>query len=476
MDVHDYLRVLRQRWRIVTGMALLALAGAIGVTLAATPVYQAQAQLFVSTAGGDDATSLLQGSSFTQQRVKSYADIVTSAQVLDPVIKSLRLDTTASELGNRITAEVPLDTVLINVTVRDESPAGSAAIAKAVASTFARTVVSLERPTAGGAALVKVSVVRNPVVPTTPVAPRPLVNGAIGLLLGLLVGLGLALLRDLLDKGVKNEHDLTAITDIPVIGGIIYDRDAPKHPLIVHVDPHSPMAEAYRQVRTNLRFVDVANESRSIVFTSAIPGEGKSTVAANLAITLAAAGSRTVLVEADLRQPMIAEYMGLEGAVGLTTVLIGSARLDEVVQQWGGSGLDVLACGATPPNPSELLGSAAMVDLLRELESRYEHVIIDSPPLLPVTDAAVLSRLGGGAVLVVGAGRVNRDQVKRAIDALESVDAQVLGVVMNRLPAKSLDAYSYYGYSSRDERKEPAAEVAPEPRRERETADESVRT
>jgi capsular exopolysaccharide synthesis family protein len=449
VDVHDYLRVLRQRWRIVTGMTLLSLVGAIAYTLAATPAYQAEAQLFVSTAGGDDTTSLLQGSSFTQQRVKSYADIVTSPQVLDPVIRSLNLGTTSPELATRITATVPIDTVLINVTVRDRNPVRAAQIAKAVAGTFATTVVQLERPTRQGPALVKVSVVRNPVVPVGPVSPRPMLNVAVGLVLGVLVGLGLALLRSLMDKGIKSEQDLETVTDLPVIGGIVFDSDAPKHPLVVHVDPHSPMAEAYRQVRTNLRFVDVANESRSIVFTSAIPGEGKSSVAANLAITLAAAGSRTVLVEADLRQPMVAEYMGLEGAVGLTTVLIGSARLDDVLQPWGrSSGLDVLACGPMPPNPSELLGSAAMVGLLRELENRYEHVIIDSPPLLPVTDAAVLSKLTGGAVMVVGAGRVDRDQVGKALDALAAVGAPVLGIVMNRLPAKSLDAYSYYGYSA----------------------------
>jgi capsular exopolysaccharide synthesis family protein len=449
VDVHDYLRVLHARWRIVIGTIAAFLIGAFVMTLSATPMYQAQAQLFVSTAGGDDATSLLQGSSFTQQRVKSYADIVTSPQVLNPVIESLNLQTTASELAGRITAEVPLDTVLINVTVRDSSADRSARIAKAVASTFTKTVVQLERPSRQGPALVKVSVVRNPAVPTEPVSPRPLLNAALGLVVGMLAGLGLALLRNLLDKGIKDEQDLAGITEVPVIGGIVYDSDAPKHPLVVHVDPHSPMAEAYRQVRTNLRFIDVANRSRSLVFTSAIPGEGKSSVAANLAITLAAAGSRTVLVEADLRQPMVAQYMGLEGAVGLTTVLIGSARLDDVLQPWGrSSGLDVLACGPMPPNPSELLGSAAMVNLLRELESRYEHIIIDSPPLLPVTDAAVLSKLTGGAVMVVGAGRVDRDQVRKALDALGAVDAQILGIVMNRVPVKSLDAYSYYGYSS----------------------------
>jgi capsular exopolysaccharide synthesis family protein len=448
VDLHDYIKMLRKRWRIVGSVPLLCVAGAGLVTIATAPVYQAQAQLFVSTAGGEDANSLLQGSSFTQQRVKSYADIVTSPQVLDPVISQLNLGTTSTELAGRVTAEVPLDTVLINVTVRDGSPERSAAIAGAVASRFSRTVVELERPSVDGPAPVKVSVVRKPAVPSAPVAPSPLRNTALGLMLGLVAGFGLGLLRDVLDKSVKGERDLQAFTHVPVIGGIGFDIDAPARPLIVHADPHSPRAETFRQLRTNLQFIDVANHPRSIVFTSSVPGEGKSSITANLAITLAAAGSRTVLVEADLRQPKVAEYLGLEGAVGLTSVLVGLAGLDDVLQPWGpDGGLDVLACGMIPPNPSELLGSAAMVALVRELESRYEHVIIDSPPLLPVTDAAVLSKLTGGAVMVVGAGRVNRDQVEKALESLGTVGAQVLGVVMNRLPTKGPDAYSYYGYT-----------------------------
>jgi capsular exopolysaccharide synthesis family protein len=459
VDLHDYLRVLRKRWRIIGGVAVLSLSIAVLATLAASPVYEARAQLFVSTAGSEDATSLLQGSSFTQQRVKSYADIVTSAQVLDPVIKSLGLETTAVELAGRIVADVPLDTVLINVTVRDGSPERSAAIASAVASTFTKTVVQLERPSSNGPAPVKVSVVRIPVVPSAPVLPNPLRNTALGLVLGLVAGFGLALVRDLLDKGVKGERDIQAVTDVPVIGGISFDPDAPERPLIVHVDPHSPRAEAFRQVRTNLQFIDVANHPRSIVLTSAMPGEGKSSVAANLAITLAATGSRTVLVDGDLRQPRLAEYMGLEGAAGLTTVLIGHAQLHDVLQPWGDQrGLDVLTCGPIPPNPSELLGSDAMVDLLRELESSYDHVIIDSPPLLPVTDAAVLSRRTGGAVMVVGVNRVNSDQLGKALEVLRTVGAPVLGVVANLLPAKGPDAYMYthYRYKYGGKREAPA--------------------
>ena len=446
MELRDYIRVLRKRWRLVALLALLCLGGATAATLAATPVYQADTQLFVSTQGGDDASQLLQGSSFTQQRVKSYADIVTSPIVLQPVIEQLSLSTTPQALAKQITAEAPLDTVLINVSVKDESPAQAQKIADEVGKTFGTVVMDLEKPSRSGATPVKVSVVRSPDLPTAPVSPNTKLNLALGLLVGLALGVGAAVLREVLDTSVKGESDVKQVTDTAVIGGIAYDPEAPNRPLIVQTDPHSTRAEAFRQLRTNLQFVDAANHPRSIVITSSVPGEGKSTTTANLAITLAAAGSRTCLVEGDLRRPRVAQYMGLEGAVGLTSVLIGRAELDDVLQPWGNGNLHVLACGPVPPNPSELLGSSAMDEVLRELEKRYDYVIIDAPPLLPVTDAAVVSKLAGGAVVVAASGKINRDQLGKALTTLDNVGARVLGVVMNFLPTKGPDAYAYYAY------------------------------
>lgn len=288
------------------------------------------------------------------------------------------------------------------------------------------------------------SVVREPQVPTSPVSPRPVRNLGIGLVLGLLVGLGLALLRDLLDTSIKSEADTKPVTDATVIGSIAFDSDAKVHPLIVQVDPHGGRSEAFRALRTNLKFVDVANHLNSITFTSSVPGEGKTTTTANLAITMAATGARVCVIEGDLRRPRLLSYLGLEGAVGLTDVLIGQTDVADVLQQFGTDGLFVLGAGPIPPNPSELLGSEAMRDTVRKLESEFDIVIIDAPPLLPVTDAAVVSTITGGTVLIVGAGLVNREQLRRAVGTLDSVGGNLLGLVLNRLPAASSDAYSYY--------------------------------
>jgi polysaccharide biosynthesis transport protein len=449
VELKDYIRVIRKRWQIIVAVTLVVVAGAALATALSPKIYQAQTRLFVSTAGSSDSGALLSGSNFTQQRVKSYADVITTPNVLDPVIQTLGLNTTAAKLGAQITATVPLDTVLIEVAVTNTDPRIAAEVADSVGKQFTRTVADLESVTKGQSSPVKVTVVSAPTVPTTPISPKPTRNLALGVVLGLLLGLGLALLRDLLDTTIKVEKDCSEVTDLPVIGGIAFDPDATKNPLIVQADPHSPRAEAFRTLRTNLQFVDAANHPRSIVFTSSVPGEGKTTTTANLAITMAAGGARVCVVEGDLRRPRLLEYMGMDGSLGLTNVLIGQAELGDVLQQFADTSVYVVGAGSVPPNPSELLGSAAMIETLRELESRFDVVIIDTPPLLPVTDAAVLSTIAGGTVVVVGAGRVDRDHLARSLQSLDAVKGRVLGLVLNLIPIKGTDAYYNYreGYA-----------------------------
>ena len=450
MELKDYIRVIRKRWKIIVAVMLVVVAGAALATALSPKVYEATTQLFVSTSGSSDSNALLSGSNFTQQRVKSYADVITTPNVLDPVIKGLDLKTTAAKLGDQITATVPLDTVLIEVAVTNTSPRVAAQVADAVGRQFTRTVADLESVNRGQSSPVKVTVVSAPTVPTVPISPKPTRNLALGVVLGLLLGLGLALLRDLLDTSIKNEKDCAEVTGATVIGGIAFDPDASKNPLIAQADPHSPRAEAFRTLRTNLQFVDAANHPASIVFTSSVPGEGKTTTTANLAITMAAGGARICVVEGDLRRPRLLEYMGMDGALGLTNVLIGQSALSDVLQQFASSSVYVVGAGSVPPNPSELLGSAAMLETLRELESRFDVVIIDTPPLLPVTDAAVLSTIAGGTVVVVGVGMVDRDHLSRSLQSLEAVKGRVLGLVLNMVPTKGADAYYNYrdGYAS----------------------------
>lgn len=451
MELQDYLRVLRKRWRLIILCTLLALAGAAGATLLTTPVYKAEAQLFVSASSNvSDINSAYQGGSFTLQRVKSYADIVATPPVTQPVIDSLGLKVTPEELAGKIEASNPLDTVLLNIAVSDPDPRLARDIANAVATQFTAVVRQLETPEGDKQPLVKTTVVKAAETPTKPESPRPTLNLALGLLVGLAIGVGAAVLRETLDTTVKSTDEVKELTKGPVLGVVPEDAKADSQPLVgdaSHTD--SPRVEAYRQVRTNLQFVDVDHPVRTLVVTSAVPAEGKTLTVCNIAVAMAETGRRVVLVEADLRRPRAADYFGLEGAVGLTNVLIGQARVSDLLQQWGRLPLWVLPSGPLPPNPSELLGSHQMGELLKELADEADVIILDAPPLLPVTDAAVLATQCDGALLVARHGHTTRDQLVGAAATLEQVGAHLFGTIVNRVPVKGSGGYGYgysYGY------------------------------
>lgn len=448
MGIADYLALLRKRWVTVLIMAIAGLVVAGLASFAMTPTYQATAQVFVSVRGDDTTGDLAQGNEFTVKQVKSYTELVKSPRVLEPVIEELGLDTSPSALAKQVSAESPLDTVLINITVSNEEPDLAASAADAIADSLA-TVVSELEGSDDSESPVQISTVRPATVPDAPASPNTPLNLAIGLVVGLLCGLGIALLREVLDTRVRTQEDVRATTDAPIIGTVGFDEEAPDRPLIVQESPQSPRAESFRRLRTNLQFLALGDR-KAVVMVSAIPGEGKTTTCINLAIALADAGTRVLLIDADLRRPAVARYLGIEGSIGLTTVLIGKVALSDATQPWGNANLQVLPAGQVPPNPSELLGSDRMVSLLASVGEAYDLVLLDTAPLLPVTDGTVLAKLTGGAVVVVGAGIAHRPQLEEALDALHTVNAQVLGLVVNRLPANDGAGQYSYDYRSDD--------------------------
>jgi len=457
MSLRDYLMIVRKRWLTIATLAALGVAGAVGATLSMTPTYVSSTQLYVSVQGGSTTNDMLQGASFTRQQVASYARLVTSPLVLGPVIDELGLDARATSLAAGITSDSPQNSSLININVTDESPAMAAAIANAVAAEFQDVVAELERPNDGSPSTVKLTIVRDAVAPNEPSLPRSKLNLALGMVVGLGLGVAVAFLREVLDTRVRDEASIAQVTSAPVMGAIVYDDEATARPLIVQSDPQGPRAEAFRRLRTNVQFLDVSGRPKSIVVTSSVPGEGKSTTTVNLAIALADAGTRVALVDADLRRPSVARYLGIEGAAGLTTALIGRASLEDVLQPWGNGMLNVLPSGQIPPNPSELLGSAAMSGITAQLLRTHDVVLFDTPPLLPVTDAAVLARSAGGALVVAASGRVHRHQLAESLSALEAVDARVLGIVMNMEARRQSERYEYYRQSDEPESRSTAA-------------------
>lgn len=461
MELRDYIRVLRKGWILITVLALVGVGAASVYSIFKTPDYTATAAVFVSTSSGSSVSDLAQGSSFTQQRVKTYAQLVDTPIVLLPVASALHLNMTADQLSKMVTATAPLDTTLIQIEATSTDPVQAADIVNAASQSLTNVVQSIEPSGGSGAPEVKLTRVQQAQVPTTPVSPNVPLNIGLGLLVGLALGVGVSVLRHVLDTRVRTEHDVEQISDAPILGGIAFDVKAPQRPLIVHEDPRSPRAESFRTLRTNLQFIDVTAGAHTFVVTSSIQSEGKSTTAANLAIALDNAGHRVIIVDADLRRPKIAEYMGLEGVVGLTDVLIGRAQLADVAQRWGRGNLYVLAAGMVPPNPSELLGSSVMSALIKRLETEFDYVIFDAPPLLPVTDAAILSKSVAGAIVVVAAGRTHKNQLAASVGALKNVNAHISGFVMTMVPTTGPDAYGYgrYGYGETYQQK-PTTKVA----------------
>lgn len=444
------MRILHRNWVLILASVLLGISAAAAYSLIVTPKYEATTELYVSVRAGDGSATgdLVQGTNFARQAVTSYVDVVDSAIVLDRVIEELGLEQTAGELEEAVEASSPLNTVLIDITVTDSDPERAAEIANATGRNFAEVVVNdLEKPDGDAASLVKIETIQPAVVPESASSPNVPLNLALGGLVGLALGVGIGVLRTVLDTRIHSLHDIEQVTDKPLLGGIALDPDAKKRPLIVHADPRNPRAESFRSLRTNLQFVNVEGGARSFVITSAGPGEGKSTTTANLAISLAETGARVALIDGDLRLPKIADYLGIEGGVGLTDVLIGRAELADVLQKWGRGQLYVLPAGRIPPNPSELLGSAAMDRLLKMLTEKVDYVLVDAPPLLLVTDAAVVSKLAGGAILIAASGSTRKPQLAAAVRALDAIGSRLLGVVVTMLPTKGPDSYGYGEYT-----------------------------
>lgn len=448
MDLRDYLRILRRNWILIVAAALsgLLIGGAVSMVSKAT--YTSDTQLFVAIQSSGSIQELQQGNTFSQARVQSYVKTVGSPVVLQPAIDALGLNMTSNELAGHVKASSEVNTVLINISVEDNSPVQAAAIAQAVANSLINAIDTLEKPKTGGTSPVSLSVIKPAVAPLSPTAPNTRVNLLLGLIAGLGLGVATAVLRTTLDTRIRGEADLRHVTDAPLLGGISFDQDATRKPLITQAPPQSPRAESFRQLRTNLQFANISDKAKTVLVTSSLPGEGKSTTATNLAISMAQSGQTVCLVDADLRRPMVNEYLGLDRMAGLTTALVGAADVNDLLQPWGADQLFVLTSGQIPPNPSELLGSDRMKQLILSLEDSFDAVVIDAPPLLPVTDAAVLSQHVGGVVMVVGSQKLRHQDLQKSLNALAMVGSNLLGVILNRLPIKGPDAYAYSYYNA----------------------------
>lgn len=453
MELSGYLRVLRAHWVGILIIATLGVAVAAGWVALQTRVYTADASGYVTAAGsgssGGDTGGALLGDSLAKSKVKSYLDLGGWRTVAESAAEKLGLEASPETLVDRVAVTNPVDTVVLRVAASAATPEEARDLAQAWLEGMATEIEKIEN---GQITLVTGESARLPTTPTFPNVRIALFLGGLG---GLILGIGYAFVRFTLDRRIRAAAPVEQETGVPVVGAIPFQKSFTVENRLIPFDGGNSsgsknvgtfaVAEAMRELRTNLQFMNVDSPPRVIVVSSPLPGDGKSTTAANLAITLAASGQRTILVDGDLRRPMVASVFGVVGDVGLTDVLSGRAKLNDVIQLAGGSGnLALLTSGKVPPNPSELLGSDRMRDLLRTL-SEQAIVIIDAPPLIPVTDGAILANRADGAFVVVGVGKTTYEILGRALRNLERANAKPLGVVLNRVPRRGAGA-AYYGY------------------------------
>lgn len=432
MELAQYLGVFRQYWRSVLATMLAVIALTAGFTLLQKPKFSSASAVFLTVESGGSAGELSQGATYAERQVLSYANVATQAIVLDPVIKKLGLEITPKKLAEELDVTTPVATSVINIAATDGSAEGAALLANTVAESLRDAVRELSPPGPDGSPLVSATVINQAVVPDRPSSPRPAVNLALGGVLGLMIGLGQALLRKILDTRLRTSEDLQQLSDAPLLGTIGQVGTTPERQVLE--GEHWAAAEAYRRLRTNVGFVGLGGERRpSIVFTSATQGEGKTETSVNLARVLAQTGKTVLLVDADMRRPQVAKRMGVDSELGLSDVLTGRGSLTELVITVAPN-LTVLPAGTSPPNPSELLGSEAMAQLVATVERQFDYVLFDSPPLLPVTDAVVLASQTAGAVVVARSGVVLRQEFQAALTLLAAGEVTLLGMVLNDAP------------------------------------------
>jgi capsular exopolysaccharide synthesis family protein len=513
MELRDYLKVMRVRMPLIALCVVVITLAAFGVSILQKPSYQGVAVILVTE---QDTGLTVLGTPQAQQSyqpgrdiVQTQVEVIQSSRIAQQVITDLGLPGSAAGLLGRVTASADTGTNNITITAIDSSADGAARIANKFAEDYVawsrdsqsssirtaaddvqrrlavaqKSIVAIEATatssdadqarlqaarTLYGTLADKLeqlriaeqlvhgagSVLSSATLDPSPVSPKPARNAALGLAIGLLIGLGAAFTAEQLDNRVKTANEASAIYSAPLLANIPTEKISKEDltRLTLTDRPGSPAAEAYRMLRNNLGFVNFDKGIKTILVTSAVPSEGKSTVAANLATVLARAGSKVVLVVCDFYLPAAERFFELDYTVGLSNVLAGSASLTAALQQpVGFDNLSVITAGPKPPNPSELLGSDAMRTLVTALRESVDWVILDTAPVLAAADAAAAARWVDGVLAVARLGVTKRDMARSGSEQLRNVGARVLGVVVSG-PMDTTAARGYYGYHDPDAR------------------------
>lgn len=428
MDSRRLFQTLTSQWKLlIMSVVICGLIAAV-ITVLTVPRYTAEARLFFSVEGGASISDLEAGSQFAVRQMASYAVVATSPRVLDPVAKQLGLPDSTQEPLSLVEATTQLDTVILTIEAVSDDGESAAVIADAVAQQLAQQVPDLAQNTSlGGRGSVTATVLAPAKIPSNQSLPNVPLNIALGLLIGLGIGSLLALQRGSSSALIRSRSSLASGYP-PIVGQL--PLNASGH--TIAEDPTGPLAAPTRRMQTNVALILNRARTNTIAISSAGEGEGKSTVALNLASALALGGASTILVDADVRDPVIHRLTGLQPQPGLTSLLLEGGDLTTVVQRWGPRGLDILTAGLPAENPSEFLRGPAMASILDELRERYDYVVLDSPAANPQQSGMTVASDHGVTLLVVALNSTRLKEVDRALEDARQAGADVRGLVLNK--------------------------------------------
>lgn len=452
--------LLLRHWKELLACTCVGVGLGLLLSAVSPKIYTANASGVVLVKGSSDAGGALVGDNIAKSKATQYQSLAKSRTVAADALKIAQLKGNPDAEAAAVAVAVPLDTPQINISVSRSNPKDAAALANAWVEALSKSVNELAAETAptsasGGMSQGSAITLRKYVpalAPQGPSSPNTLFNAILGGLVGIFVGVLWSFIRNRADRRIRGKEIIEKTYGLSVVGTLPKrDGDAGRAAMLNKVGSKASkanfhMIESYNALRANLQFINPDNPPRIIVITSPLPAEGKSTVAANLAITVAKSGRPVVLLDGDLRRPTVAKTFGLIPEVGVTTAVVSHGSPEDVLQEVQGSNIRVMTSGPTPPNPSEIVASDAFEEMCRELSETY-LVIIDAPPLIPVADAAIMARRFDGCFIVLNAETATQDAFDQALSVLDKVDADVLGVVLNKVPTSRLEGsqYGYYG-------------------------------
>lgn len=446
MTIHEILSLLKKRILLITLLTIVFGAGAF--TYANTMLvdyYQAYAVLIVSNTNSTTLVNSLTTSEYNLniQLVNSYRVLCKTDRVLSQVVQELNLPYSVNTLKSMVSVGSQSDTEIIRIFVTNTDPQMAQLIANTVSKVFQKEVADIMK-------MDNVQIIDEAQLPVAPTGPDRTKYGLTGLLLGLVAGVGLSLLLELIDKTIRTKEQLQELLAVPMLGMIprIDGRKAGKRRYRkksgkVHQANNSKyIKDSFSKLKVNVDFSFLESESRCIAVTSALPDEGKTLVATNLAVSMAATGHKTLLIDADMRSPSIHSTLNVTNISGLSDAILLKSDWRKLVQPTTVPRLSVITAGQKPPNPARVLESKLFLEMIKEIKKDYDYIVIDTPPLLPVPDSQIIAPHVDGVMLVIHQGKTKIEHAKQAKDILHLANANLIGTVLNGVKEKG----NQYGY------------------------------